>query len=126
MFLTNQISGNPFPLPLGPTTQACYNLVYLELAACRLTNLPANFSSLIPNVRALNLNYNFLETEEVAQGLVGLSRLRKLTLVGNRMSGTKALVKMLSSMGKNIEMIDFRYAKTFSPQYLPHPRGRES
>ena len=88
--------------------------MYLELDACRLTNLPANFSSLIPNVRALNLNYNFLETEEVAQGLVGLSRLRKLTLVGNRMSGTKALVKMLSSMGKNIEMIDFRYVKTFS------------
>ena len=67
----------------------------------------------MPNIRALNLNYNFLEAEEVAQGLAGLTRLRKLTLVGNRMSGTKAIVKMLSSMGSNIEMLDFRYAKLF-------------
>lgn len=111
--LTNDLSflsilGNPSPIPLGTDAQACYNLVYLELAACRLTSLPSNFSALMPNIRALNLNYNFLETDEIARGLAGLSRLRKLTIVGNRMTGTKALVKMLSAMGQNIEMLDFR------------------
>lgn len=64
----------------------------------------------MPNIRALNLNYNFIETDEVARGLVGLKRLRKLTVVGNRMAGTKGLVKMLSAMGQNVEMLDFRYA----------------
>ena len=52
-------TGNPSPLPLNSSSQACYNLVYLELAACRITELPKNFSDIMPNVRALNLNYNF-------------------------------------------------------------------
>ncbi|KAH8114676.1 hypothetical protein DFH11DRAFT_1726686 [Phellopilus nigrolimitatus] len=113
------LSGNPSPLPLGPTAQACYNLVYLELAACRLTSLSPNFSALVPNVRALNLNYNFLETDEIARGLAGLTRLRKLTIVGGRMTGTKALIKMLSAMGQNIEMLDFRMNPCTLAWYLP-------
>ena len=84
-----------------------YNLVYLELAACRLTSFPPNFSNLVPNVRALNLNYNFLETDAVCHGLSGLRRLRKLTVVGGRMASTKGLLKMLQSMPE-LEMIDFR------------------
>lgn len=111
MFLREfSISGNPSPIRFGIDAQACYNLVYLELAACRLTSLPAEFSLLLPNVRALNLNYNFLESDEVARGLSGLKRLRKLTIVGNRMTGTKALMRMLNAMGQGIEMLDFRYA----------------
>ncbi|THH11660.1 hypothetical protein EW145_g491 [Phellinidium pouzarii] len=113
------LSGNPSPLPLGPTAQACYNLVYLELAACRLVSFPENFSVLMPNVRALNLNYNFLETDEIARGLAGLARLRKLTVVGNRMTGTKALIKMLSAMGQNVEMLDFRMNPCSLGWYLP-------
>ncbi|KAI5119366.1 hypothetical protein M0805_008521 [Coniferiporia weirii] len=113
------LSGNPTPLPLGSTAQACYNLVYLELAACRLTTFPQNFSALMPNIRALNLNYNFLETDEIARGLAGLTRLRKLTIVGNRMTGTKALIKMLSAMGQNVEMLDFRMNPCTLGWYLP-------
>ncbi|EJC98028.1 L domain-like protein [Fomitiporia mediterranea MF3/22] len=113
------LSGNPSPIPLGIDAQACYNLVYLELAACRLTTLPPNFSSIMPNIRALNLNYNFLETDEIARGLVGLRRLRKLTIVGNRMTGTKALVKVLNTMGQNIEMLDFRMNPCTLVWYLP-------
>ena len=94
---------------MSPTTQACYNLVYLELAACRLTTLPENCSALIPNVRVLNLNYNFLESDDLTKGLCGLNRLRKLTVVGGRMRGTKGLLRMLKGMGENIEMLDFRY-----------------
>ncbi|KAL5520051.1 hypothetical protein ACEPAG_1711 [Sanghuangporus baumii] len=113
------LSGNPLPLLFGTDTQACYNLVYLELAACRLTSLPVEFSSLLPNIRALNLNYNFLESDEIARGLAGLKRLRKLTIVGNRMTGTKVLVKMLSIMGQDIEMLDFRMNPCTLGWYLP-------
>ncbi|KAL5524584.1 NUD1 [Sanghuangporus sanghuang] len=113
------LSGNPLPLLFGIDTQACYNLVYLELAACRLASLPAEFSSLLPNIRALNLNYNFLESDEISRGLAGLKRLRKLTIVGNRMTGTKVLVKMLSAMGQDIEMLDFRMNPCTLGWYLP-------
>ena len=78
------------------------------MAACRLTSLPEKFSAIVPNLRVLNLNYNFLETGAVVRGLAGLKRLRKMTIVGSRMSGTKALIRMLDAMGENIEMLDFR------------------
>lgn len=90
-------------------TEACYNLVYLELAACRLTSLAANFSSLVPNVRVLNLNYNFLED---VRPLEGLSRMKKLSIIGSRVKGTKGLIRMVQRMGE-IEMVDFRYEMAF-------------
>ena len=86
-------------------TEACYNLVYFELAACRLTSLPANFSTLVPNVRVLNLNYNFLED---VGPLEGLNRMKKLSIIGSRVKGTKGLIRMVQRMGE-IEMVDFRY-----------------
>jgi hypothetical protein len=97
-------------------TEACYNLVYFELAACRLTSLPSNFSSLVPNVRVLNLNYNFLE--EVGP-LEGLNRMKKLSIIGSRVKGTKGLIRMVQRMGE-IEMVDFRYEIHFGQ------RGRTS
>lgn len=86
-------------------TESCYNLVYLELAACRLTAMPEGLASLIPNVRVLNLNYNFLED---ARPLEGLTRLQKLTMIGSRLKGTKALIRLLQRMPE-VEMLDFRY-----------------
>lgn len=56
-------------LPAGFLTSACYNLVYLELANCRLTALPPGLATLVPNLR----------------GLEGLARLRKLSVVGARL-----------------------------------------
>ena len=90
-------------------TEACYNLVYFELAACRLTSLPPNFSSLVPNVRVLNLNYNFLED---VGPLEGLNRMKKLSIIGSRVKGTKGLIRMVQRMGE-IEMVDFRYENPF-------------
>lgn len=86
-------------------TEPCYNLVYFELAACRLTKLPLGFAQLIPNVRVLNLNYNFLED---VKPLEGLTRVKKLTLIGSRVKGTKGLIKMAQGMPE-VEMVDFRY-----------------
>ncbi|KAI0351465.1 hypothetical protein OH77DRAFT_1411124 [Trametes cingulata] len=96
------LSGNP--LKAGFLSEPCYNLVYLELAACRLITLPADFAKMVPNVRVLNLNYNFLEDPSPLQGL---SRLRKLTIIGSRIKGAKQLVRVLRGM-KDMEMIDFR------------------
>ena len=96
-------TGNP--LKPGFLTEPCYNLLYLELAACRLTRLPAELSTLVPNLRVLNLNYNFLED---VGGLEGLTRLRKLTIIGSRLKGTKRLIRLLERM-PDVEMVDFRY-----------------
>ena len=97
------------PLSCKFMTEACYNLVYFELAACRLTSLPGNFSSLVPNVRVLNLNYNFLED---VGPLDGLRRMKKLSIIGSRVKGTKGLIRMVQRMGE-IEMVDFRYELPF-------------
>lgn len=96
------MTGNP--LKAGFLQEPCYNLVYLELAACRLTSLPPDLVRLAPNLRVLNLNYNFLED---ARPLEGLTRLRKLTLIGSRLTGTKPLIRLLQRM-PDVEMLDFR------------------
>ncbi|KAJ3848408.1 hypothetical protein EV368DRAFT_49354 [Lentinula lateritia] len=96
-------------------TESCYNLVYLELAACRLTSMPESLASLIPNVRVLNLNYNFLED---AKPLEGLTRLQKLTMIGSRLKGTKALIHLLQRMPE-VEMLDFRMNPCTLGWYLP-------
>ncbi|KAI0823208.1 hypothetical protein BC628DRAFT_1411747 [Trametes gibbosa] len=108
------LSGNP--LKPGFLSEPCYNLVYLELAACRLITLPADFARRVPNVRVLNLNYNFLEDPSA---LEGLTRLRKLTIIGSRIKGAKQLVRVLRGM-RDMEMIDFRQAPfTFSCASVP-------
>lgn len=83
----------------------------MELAACRLTALPEDLVKLIPNVRVLNLNYNFLED---VSPLEGLTRLRKLTVIGSRLKGTKGLIRLLQRM-PDLEMLDFRYVPSTYP-----------
>jgi hypothetical protein len=78
--------------------------VYLELAGCQLSSLPEGFAETISNVEVLNLNYNFLTD---LSGLAGLVRLRKLTVVGSRISGTKALVRAVQKLPL-LELVDFR------------------
>jgi len=88
----------------GFFAEHCYNLVYLELAACRLTALPEELAMLVPNLRVLNLNYNFLED---IRALEGLTRLRKLSIIGSRVQGTRALIRVVQRMPE-AEMLDFR------------------
>lgn len=83
--------------------EACYTLQYLELAGCRLTGLP-DMGRLMPNLRVLNLNYNFLED---VRALEGLRRLQKLSLIGSRVGSTKALIRLGEQLG-DVEMLDFR------------------
>ncbi|EJD43556.1 L domain-like protein, partial [Auricularia subglabra TFB-10046 SS5] len=103
------------PLPQDFLQEACYNMVYLELAACRLEELPRNLAQLVPNVRVLNLNYNFLSD---IGALVGLTRLRKLTVIGSRLKSVKAVIRVLRGM-PDIEMVDFRMNPFSLGWYLP-------
>ncbi|KAG6909261.1 hypothetical protein DXG01_001323 [Tephrocybe rancida] len=107
------LSGNP--LKAGFLSEPCYNLHYLEVAACRLTALPEDMARLVPNLRALNLNYNFLED---VRPLEGLTRLRKLTIIGSRLKSTKPLIRVLQRM-PDVEMLDFRMNPCTLGWYLP-------
>ncbi|CAE6421642.1 unnamed protein product [Rhizoctonia solani] len=107
------LSGNP--LDPGFLEVPCYNLAYLELAACRLSTLPSDLCRLVPNLRVLNLNYNFLTD---ARPLAGLMRLRKLTVIGSRLKATKPLLRSLQTM-KELEMLDFRMNPFSLGWYLP-------
>lgn len=83
-----------------------YNLVYLEMAACRLSVLPENTSKMVPNLRVINLNYNFLG--DIAKPMAGLSRLRKISVVGSRLKGSKSIVRLLQKMPE-MEQVDLRW-----------------
>lgn len=101
------LSGNPLP-PSFPSAKF-FNLVYLELAMCGLTSLPADLPALVPNVRVLNLNFNFVADLEP---LAGLTRLRKLTLLGARLTKCRPVVEVLRTMTE-LESVDLRCV--FSP-----------
>ncbi|KAG6900391.1 hypothetical protein C0993_011379 [Termitomyces sp. T159_Od127] len=107
------LSGNP--LQDGFLNEACYNLQYLEAAGCRLTAVPADMGRLVPNLRVLNLNYNFISD---VRGLEGLGRLRKLSLVGSRVGSTRALVRLAGALG-DAEELDFRMNPCTLGWYLP-------
>jgi hypothetical protein len=53
----------------------------------------------------LNLNYNFLDD---VRPLDGLRRLKKLTIIGSRLKGTKGIITVLRAC-PDVEMVDFRY-----------------
>ncbi|KAI0304542.1 hypothetical protein B0F90DRAFT_1706753 [Multifurca ochricompacta] len=107
------LSGNA--LPTDFLSEPCYNLIYLEIAACRLSKLPQNLSAIVPNLRVLNLNYNFLED---LKPLEGLRRLNKLTIIGSRLKGTKGIIKVLRGC-TDLEMVDFRMNPCTLGWYLP-------
>ena len=98
----NNYSGNA--LERSFLAEPCYNLVYMELAGWRLTRLPDDLAQLVPNLRSLNLNYNFLED---VRPLEGLRRLTKLTVIGSRLKSTKALIRILRGMPE-VQMLDLR------------------
>ncbi|GAA6037397.1 hypothetical protein JCM8097_008549 [Rhodosporidiobolus ruineniae] len=114
------LSGNP--LPTSFPSEKFFNLVYLELAMCQLTSLPTNLASVIPNVRTLNLDYNFLEN---LTPLEGLTRLSKLSVVGARLAKARPVANVLSSLVE-LESVDFRmnpFTLAFYPPLVPTSEG---
>ncbi|KAI5824933.1 L domain-like protein, partial [Schizophyllum commune Tattone D] len=114
------LSGECNAISHSPTSRAvpCYSLVYLELAACRLTALPDAFAGLFPNVRVLNLNYNFLADPEAAK-LRGLVRLRRLSMVGGRSVDFRCVIEDRDSLSLRLMVIDGRMNPCTLGWYLP-------
>ncbi|KAK6531544.1 hypothetical protein TWF281_008338 [Arthrobotrys megalospora] len=83
-------SGNP----ISSLTLVDYfvNLQYLELASCNLRTLPSNFGRLMTNIRVINLNNNALSD---IKPLYGIVRLKKLYLMGNRISNLQKVNNIL-------------------------------
>ncbi|KAI8448078.1 hypothetical protein BY996DRAFT_4591942, partial [Phakopsora pachyrhizi] len=108
------LGGNPLPITF-PTCQF-YNLIYLELAMCQCEKLPSNLSEQIPNIRTINLNYNFLQD---LSPLSNLLRLEKLTVVGSRIKSVdKGLIRLLESLPE-LELLDLRQNPLTSSFYPP-------
>ncbi|KAG8797907.1 hypothetical protein FRC16_008385 [Serendipita sp. 398] len=95
--------------------EPCYNLIYLELADCKLTRIPKEIGRVIPNVRVLNLNYNFVSELE---GLEQLRRLKKVSMIGSHLRGTKGIVRAMRGMSE-LEMVDFRMNPCTVSWYVP-------
>ncbi len=98
------------PLPTTPF----YALTYLEAAHCGLTTLPA-LGDVAPNLRTVNLNWNFLEG---LGALKGCGRVRKLSAVGNRVGHVRRLVKDIKAMSE-LEVVDVRGNPCVGGWYLP-------
>ncbi|KAJ4411621.1 Protein nud1 [Gnomoniopsis sp. IMI 355080] len=75
-------------------SRAFLNLQILDLANCGLQRLPDDLGQMMPNLRVLNLNFNGLSD---VSGLMGISRLKRLHVAGNRFSDYKILAKVLAT-----------------------------
>jgi hypothetical protein len=96
-------AGNAIPVRLD---RPFYNLQYLELAAVKLTVLPTNFASKLPNLRILNLSYNSLKD---ITPLRGMTLLKRLFLIGNRISSlSEGTTETLLSLTE-LQVLDLRY-----------------
>lgn len=90
--------------PLPSPSIRFLNLVYLELAACQLTSLPAELAELAPNLRALNLDHNLISTLPPLQGM---HRLKRLSVVGCRIKKSKSIIKAVHGL-RELQVIDTR------------------
>jgi Leucine-rich repeat (LRR) protein len=80
------------------------NLQYLELANCGLQLLPAGLGQMISNSRVLNLNLNALRD---ISPLIGIVRLKKLHLAGNRLTRLRLTTLVLAHF-PNLTVADLR------------------
>ncbi|BEJ01381.1 hypothetical protein CcaverHIS631_0600630 [Cutaneotrichosporon cavernicola] len=107
------VSGNT--LPPNFLSTPVYSLVYLEAIACQLSDWPENLVAHAPNLRVLNVNYNFIETLD---GLAGLTRLTKLMAVGCRLGARGNAVRGLQGL-EGLEELDLRMNPATLSFYLP-------
>jgi hypothetical protein len=70
----------------------------------------------MPNLRHVNLNYNFLKD---LKGLSGLQGLRKLSLIGARLgeTGSREIISDLRGLG-TLESVDIRSVTRFCFQAM--------
>ncbi|KAJ9099240.1 hypothetical protein QFC21_004120 [Naganishia friedmannii] len=107
----NRLSKQFFP------TRPLYSLVYLEAAACSLSEWPEGFGQRLPNLRILNMNYNFIED---LSGIEGLQGLRKLMMIGCRLGEERSssVLRSVRQIG-TLKEIDLRMNPLNLNFYLP-------
>ena len=125
------LSGNPLS-DFAPSTPFL-NLHHLELASTGLQSLPPDFGLQCPNVRILNANYNAIRD---LRPLLGIAKLEKLFLAGNRVSRLRRTAAVLDRIGKGLLGVDLRNNPLtvgfYTPQEFPQeekrvvPHGRNS
>ena len=69
------------------------NLQYLEIANCGLANLPADMGVLMRNLRVVNANLNAIKD---LKPLIGMGRLKRLSVAGNRLQRLRRTASVLS------------------------------
>ncbi|KAJ1028619.1 hypothetical protein NDA16_001785 [Ustilago loliicola] len=140
------LSGNAFPQGISTTSAVAesrqsivpapaiqplrfLNLVYLELSACQLTQLPADLAEVAPNLRSLNLDHNLIST---LPSFSGMQRLKRLSLVGCRVKKSKSIITAVRGLSE-LQVLDCRtnpctlglYAPLIAPSATPLHRGAE-
>lgn len=116
------LSGNS--IKSFPVTVQFLNLQILEFAFTGLQSLPANFGTLMPNLRALNLNINALKD---LKPLRGISKLTRLLIAGNRISRLRKTLRVLGHF-ESLDELDIRdnpFSLGFYPPTSPAPEGDE-
>ncbi|CZS92825.1 related to CYR1 Adenylate cyclase [Rhynchosporium agropyri] len=81
------------------------NLQYLELANCGIESLPEEFGHMVPNTRILNMNFNALRD---IRPLLGIVRLKKLYLAGNRLARLRSTTCVLAQF-PTMSIADLRH-----------------
>lgn len=114
------LSGNTVS-SFAPST-SFLNLQNLELASTGLQSLSYDFGLRCPNLRTLNLNYNALRD---LRPLLGIVKLRRLFLAGNRVSRLRRTAAVLDRLGKDLLELDLRNNPLTVGFYTPQDASRD-
>ncbi|KAG7006474.1 hypothetical protein G7Y79_00014g036490 [Physcia stellaris] len=116
--LTNlYLSGNTLSsFTFHPDTAPFFNLQVLELASTGLQTLPEDFGLQCPNLRTLNLNFNAIRD---LRPLLGIARLERLYLAGNRIERLRRTAAVLERVGKGLREVDMRACPLTVGFYVP-------
>ncbi|KAL9128088.1 MAG: hypothetical protein Q9217_003170 [Psora testacea] len=93
------------------------NLQALELASTGLRTLSADFGVKFPNLRTINFNFNALHD---LRPLLGIAKLQKLQLCGNRIIRLRRTTAVLDRLGKELVEVDLRNNPLTVGFYTPH------
>lgn len=125
------LSGSSLPI-FSPSTPFL-NLHYLEMASTGMQSLSPDFGLQCPNIRILNVNYNALRD---LRPLLGIEKLERLFLAGNRVSRLRRTAAVLDRISKALVQVDLRNNPLtvgfYTPQepsqdekrVVPHGRSR--
>ena len=114
------LSGNPLSTFAPPTP--FLNLHHLELASTGLQTFASDLGMKCPNLRTLNINYNAIRD---LRPLLGIVKLEKLFMAGNRISRLRRTVSVLQYLSKALVEVDMRNNPLTVGFYTPQEPVRE-